>query len=209
MNKNVIYIKVPQKVQVSHSNIRLVDIGKYYGSDIQKIEKIKELPLDNLEKEHGKIYVYSILKIIQIICDAYPEISIVNIGENDFVLEYKRPSKEKLFLEYLKTTFVALIIFFGSAFTIMTFNTDVSVKDVFDLAYLLMMGKPKEGGSILEITYSIGLPVGMIVFFNHFSKLKVKKDPTPIQIEMRLYEEDVNRTLIENSSREGETIDID
>ncbi len=71
------------------------------------------------------------------------------------------------------------------------------------------MGDSKAGGSILEIAYSIGLPIGMIVFFNHFSKLKVKKDPTPIQIEMRLYESDVNKTIIENSSREGETIDID
>lgn len=209
MNEKTIYMKIPQNIVVSHPNIKLLDIGKFYGSDTRRVEKIKELPLDHIGKEDEKTYVYSILKIIELICETYPDTNIINLGENDFVIEYKKAKKKKVILEYVKAFFVALIIFFGSAFTIMTFNTDVSVEEVFDLTYLLIMGDSKAGGSILEIAYSIGLPIGMIVFFNHFSKLKVKKDPTPIQIEMRLYESDVNKTIIENSSREGETIDID
>lgn len=209
MSEQTIYIKIPQNIEVSDCNIKLADIGKYYSSDTEITDKIKTLSLDTIEREVGKKHIYSIMKIIQIICEVYPNINVVNLGEKDFIVEYKKPSKEKIILEYIKTFFVASTIFFGSAFTIMTFNTDVSVEEVFDLAYLLIMGEEKRGGSILEIAYSIGLPLGMIIFFNHFSKWKVKKDPTPLQIEMRLYEEDVNRTLIENSSREGETIDID
>jgi stage V sporulation protein AA len=70
------------------------------------------------------------------------------------------------------------------------------------------MGNEKNGGSILEISYAIGLPLGIILFFNHFSKIKLGNDPTPMQVQMRLYEEDLDKTLIENASREGKTIDV-
>jgi stage V sporulation protein AA len=90
----------------------------------------------------------------------------------------------------------------------MTFNYDVSVKEVFDLIYEYVKGTKKDGGSILEISYSIGLPLGIMVFFNHFSKIQLGKDPTPLQVQMRLYEENLDKTLIENSNREGNTIDV-
>ena len=48
----------------------------------------------------------------------------------------------------------------------------------------------------------------MIVFFNHGINHKKTDDPTPLQVQMRLYEEDVNKTIIMNSSRNGNTIDV-
>ena len=91
----------------------------------------------------------------------------------------------------------------------MTFNEDVSVADVFDKVYRLVLGQEKQGGSIIEIFYAIGLPVGILVFYNHFRRRKIKDDPTPIQVEMHTYEEQVNKTLIAAASREGKTIDSD
>ena len=110
-------------------------------------------------------------------------------------------------MEYVKTVLVSLVIFFGAAFTIMTFNEDVSVGDVFDKMYNLVMGVDKSGGSIIEICYAIGLPVGILIFYNHFRRRKIKDDPTPIQVEMHTYEEQVNKALIARASREGHTID--
>lgn len=43
-------------------------------------------------------------------------------------------------MEWCKLILVSLIVFLGSAFTIMTFNTDVSVGDVFDNLYRLILG---------------------------------------------------------------------
>ena len=72
----------------------------------------------------------------------------------------------------------------------------------------LVMGNPATGGSILEISYSIGIPIGIIVFFNHFSKIKINSDPTPLQVQLRLYEQDENTAIIKNASREKKTIDV-
>ena len=48
----------------------------------------------------------------------------------------------------------------------------------------------------MEIGYSIGLGVGIVVFYNHIGKRKITKDPTPIEVALRNYEEDVDKALI-------------
>lgn len=50
--------------------------------------------------------------------------------------------------------------------------------------------------------------MGIIVFFNHIGGRRITKDPTPIEVEMRVYEKDVNDALIETADREGKTIDV-
>lgn len=60
----------------------------------------------------------------------------------------------------------------------------------------------------MEVSYSIGLAVGIILFFNHIGGRRITKDPTPIEVEMRIYERDVNDALIETADREGKTIDV-
>ena len=59
-----------------------------------------------------------------------------------------------------------------------------------------------------EVCYCIGLGLGIILFFNHVGRKKITPDPTPIQIEMRKYEKDVDTTFIENAGRGGHSIDV-
>ena len=155
--------------------------------------------------------MFTIAKVYEVIHQKYPNLKIENLGERDFVIDYEKPDekeKQKKW-EYVRTIFVSFIVFMGAAFTIMTFNEDVRVADVFDKVYRLVLGQEKQGGSIIEIFYAIGLPVGILVFYNHFRRKKIKDDPTPIQVEMHTYEEQVNKTLIAAASREGKTIDSD
>ena len=60
----------------------------------------------------------------------------------------------------------------------------------------------------LEVCYCIGLGLGIILFFNHVGRKKITPDPTPIQIEMRKYEKDVDTIFIENAGRGGHSIDV-
>ena len=91
----------------------------------------------------------------------------------------------------------------------MAFNNDVGVNEVFAQVYQLVMGQESDGFTILEITYSVGIAVGIIIFYNHLGGKRITKDPTPIEVQMRLYEDDVNTTLIEGCNREGTSIDVD
>lgn len=209
MKNDILYIKAEQSVEVLNKKIFLEDVVKLYSSDKKMVSVLQKVVLMFVKSQKDCKFNFSILKVVELINKEYPQVQIVNMGESDFVVCYKTPKKSQKVLEYLKTTFVATIIFFGAAFTIMTFNEDVGVGKVFDNIYKLVVGQAKTGGSVLEISYSIGLPIGIIVFFNHFSRIKIHDDPTPIQIQMRVYEEDVNKTLIQNANREGKIIDSD
>ena len=82
------------------------------------------------------------------------------------------------------------------------------MRDVFQELYRLITGKEAAGTTILDLTYSIGLALGILAFFNHFAKWKLNTDPTPLEVEMRLYEDNISKTLIQNDGRKEQGIDI-
>ena len=112
-------------------------------------------------------------------------------------------------LEYLKVGFVCITSFFGSMFAMMTFNEDVSTRESFAKVYTWVMGQEPVGVSILEITYSIGVSIGIIVFFNHFGKKYITDEPSPVEVEMSGYEQQINQTLIKQVGRKGQELDVD
>ena len=123
------------------------------------------------------------------------------MGETDFIITYRISSATGKLFRYVKIFFVCLVYFFGAAFSIMTFNNDVDLGSLFDQFYTLVMGKSSDGFTILELSYSVGIGLGVLLFFNHFGHLKLSDDPTPMQVQMRTYEDDVNQTLIEQAER--------
>ena len=55
----------------------------------------------------------------------------------------------------------------------------------------------------------MSLPVFLyFLFFNHFSVWKLSTDPTPLEVEMRLYEDNISKTLIQNDGRKESGIDV-
>jgi stage V sporulation protein AA len=207
--KVIIYVKAGQNVMVYKKELVLKDVVKLYAADKKRVIKLENEPFYMISEMSQKKTMFSILKVYEAIHRVYPGAEIINIGESDFIVEYKNGPDVNKIKEYLKVAFVCLISFFGAAFTIMTFNEDVSVAAVFDKLYELVLGKTKEGGSILEFFYALGLPIGILAFYNHFRRKESQNDPTPIQVEMRSYEEEINSAMIKNASREGETVDVD
>ena len=59
----------------------------------------------------------------------------------------------------------------------------------------------------MEVSYSIGLAVGILVFYNHFGPKKLSKDPTPIEVEMRNMKTEINQALIDGHNRQDGKLD--
>lgn len=205
VENKIIYIKASQSKRIVNKKILLSDVLDIIALDNEVVKRIGEIILFNVKGDKNEKIIFSITKVIKMIQKECPAYNIVNIGEQDFIVEYKMPVRPNKAWEYTKLAMACLIVFFGAAFTIMTFNTDVSVGDVFDDFYKLVKGVDKNSGSILEISYSIGIPIGILCFYNHFKSDKVHDDPTPVHIEMRKYEEDMNKSIIKDADRE-ETI---
>lgn len=207
--EEILYIKIEQNIPVQKRTLTYKDIASLYCTNKKLVQNLEKEIFYTLPADCKQKTIFTISKVYEGIHKLYPNLRIENIGERDFIVDLEQPdAKEKSKVtEYIKTCFVAFIVFFGAAFTIMTFNEDVSVGAVFDKVYELIMGSSKQGGSILEVSYAIGLPLGILIFYNHFRRRKIKEDPTPIQVEMCTYEEQVNKAMIKTASREGHAID--
>ena len=208
MRQETIYIKGEQNVEVQHPDVTLGDLVQFECSNPEVLPKIRTLKIMKFQEEKGHRCVISILKIMECIHKQYPDYDLQNVGEADIIVTYEKQKKENVVLHWLKVLSVVAITFAGAAFSIMTFNNDVDMTTLFGQIYELVMGSPSDGFTVLEFTYCIGLIVGILIFFNHFGGNKFDVDPTPLEVEMRLYENDIQTTLIENYSRKGQELDV-
>ena len=203
-----IYIKAEQNVEMQTEDVYLKDIAKLTCSDNHILAKVKAIKVHRFKEDEPKRQVISLLKIIEEIDKVCPGADVQSVGEAAVMIEYINVNKHKGPVQAIKLVFVAMVSFFGTSFTIMAFHNDIGINDVFTKIYEMVMGQQGDGYGILELAYSLGLAIGIIVFFNHIGGRRITKDPTPIEVEMRIYEEDVNKALIETADREGKTIDV-
>ena len=196
-----IYIKPAKKAAIAGRHVlRIKDIAEVVAPANQQ-ERIKNLELLQLSAERKTNYLVSITDIIQTVQKAFPGAMVVNVGETDTVVNYSpEKSKDHPWLEWLKIAMVALILLTGSATAIMSFHSDAQMAEVFTNYYRLVMGETGKKPLLVDIPYSVGLGLGIIVFFNHFGGKKMTGDPTPIEVEMSLYEADITDTEIDQLS---------
>ena len=207
MNKTL-YLKLNQISEIHEKSVYLKDIAEIYSDDPALMAKCRALKIRTVPDDHNGRYVDSVITVLEKIYELDPQIQVNNLGETDFIIDFQKPRPPRYLSAWLKTAAVCLISFFGAAFAIMTFNNDVSVTSVFGEVYRLLTGQESSGQTILELSYSVGLAVGIIVFFNHFAKWKINTDPTPLEVEMRLYEDNICKTVIQNDSRKERGIDV-
>lgn len=204
----VIYIKVPQCIQVQNPKVYLKDFLTLYTTDSHLKAKILSTFFHNFsENEDGQLIV-SILKIIEFIQNDYPNLTIENLGEKDFIIQYKTKTKLKKCKENFFTIFICLVAFFGGGYAIMAYNTDIAAKELFTYLSMIFLGNPKSGVFYIAISYAIGLTIGLLTFLNHLGRKKFISEPSPLEIQMRLYEKDVSTTIIKDISRRGENFEV-
>lgn len=209
MQKETLYLKLERNVEIQTEDVQLKDLGKLYCRDQNLLNRIKAAKVVKLRREDGGRKVICVMKLIEMLQQEYPNLEVENIGEAEVVLELVKTNKYKGPLQIAKICFVSCICFFGAAFTIMAFHNDVGIIKTFNRIYEMITGQASDGVTVLEISYSIGLALGIIVFFNHIGGRRITKDPTPIEVEMRIYEKEVNDALVETADREGKMLDLD
>lgn len=211
MSKTV-YIKLKQQYDAEDKKVLLKEICDIISYDKSVTEKIMEQEVYNYEDSFKNINpkrtytaivsAFHIIQIIKKVCG--DDIEIVNLGETNTVVEYKESGDSTKFISFFKCVIACILIFFGAAFTIMAFNNDISINGIFEQFYFQMTGQKKPEFSELEIMYSIGLALGIIVFFNHFGNKKLSDDITPIEVELFKHKKDTLDTIVELKTNKKE-----
>ena len=208
MSDKTIYLKMDAKIKLRGDVVRIGDLGKIYCEESAVVNKIKTLPIYRFQKSDKNRCVIGVLKVIELIHKEYPAFTIDIVGETETIVEQITGKSKPIWVDWVKIAMVSAICFFGTIYTIMAYHNEINIIELFEKIYTLATGMESDGFTALEAAYSIGLSLGIIVFYNHIGKRKLTPDPTPITVEMRSYEDDVNRSLVELANREEKTIDV-
>jgi stage V sporulation protein AA len=194
-----VYLQFEQNIAVSGRTVRLRDVAGIFCSDTSEISPIGDLVIATLKKDEQK-RVLSALEAVRLIGMYAPNATVTILGENEFVLTRASEKAASPISAFVLTALVCLISFFGAAFSVASFNNDVDVSLLFE--QILKTAKSTDDLlPWLQISYSVGIPVGILVFYNHLSRKKMYNDPTPLEVEMRLYEQEENTAAILNQHR--------
>lgn len=167
----MLYLQTERNIKITSPVVTLGDVAQLSCSDgavlaRNQVRRVAHLPDDG----YGR-YVCSASTLVRLVTEAEEHVDVTHIGEPNFILTYEDPRQKNTWISWCKTILVGILTFIGTAFSIMTFHTDIGL--------------------------------GVVLYFNHFGRRKFTQDPTPLEVEMRVYEDDIDTTIIEQNDRSG------
>lgn len=192
-----VYIRLKYRARILPNHpIRLKDIAHIIGTDEIK-NKVENLVLGEFSK--GKdVFILDVTAVLQTIFIRYPHMKMDTVGPAQTIVEVKR-KKRKVPIPVF--AFVWLILFIGAGFAIMNFHEDVSMRALHERLYFMITGEHNPHPWMLQIPYSFGLGIGMVLFFNHIFKKRFNDEPSPMEIEMFNYQQDLDQYMIMNENK--------
>lgn len=195
-----IYLRLRYRIQVRpHETIFLKDIAQIIA-DETIFDQLSHIPVYKVTEKDRNMIVIDGMKAIRLITQSINGVEIQTLGPTQVIIEVisnKRKISLPLFL------LVWLLLFFGAALTIMNFHEDVSMQAVQQRIYTILTGEVDTKPLIFQIPYSIGLGLGMILFFNHLFKKRLNEEPSPLEVEMFNYQMDLDNYIAMSENKES------
>lgn len=198
MNRQV-FLSLKEKATAKRTKfILLKDLA-----DISAEEGLKQ-ELENLAypidiKEENNI-VISAISIISFIKRNFHNIDLIVLGKTDVLINFVDEKVDGDRYKIVRVILVCFLLFIGSITAIINFHSDVDMKQAHKVMYRVITGVETDKLLLLQIPYSLGIGVGMAVFFNHVFNKKINEEPTPLEMEMYTYQQNVDEYIKNNNT---------
>jgi stage V sporulation protein AA len=198
--EKTVYIRLRHRIQVYPDDCITVSKIAQIVAGKQLREIIGELKVHQVQPSDKNIVVIDVMRVLSAVHKTDPDIDVQTVGPAQTIVE----------IVYQKKTFspvlfalVWLLLFVGAALAIMNFHEDVSMQLVHQRLYTIITGETSEHPLLLQIPYSIGLGLGMILFFNHLFKKRINEEPSPLEVEMFNYQLDMDMYVSMKENKES------
>lgn len=185
---------VPNKIKpfnLNVKNIYLNDIFSIYPKEKEEI--IKDICMRNYDNNNLRYDVIHLGEVIEKIKDELPSASINFLKPDDVIIYFKSNKKDRT--KYLRVLVVSIIILMGSIMGIMNFHADVNM---YDSQYKMVSILTKNANKYLpyfKIPYSLGIGIGVALFFNKFIPTYSKDEPSPMDLKMYSLNKEIENQL--------------
>jgi stage V sporulation protein AA len=194
-----IFVRLYKRVMIRPDQlVRLGHVAQVIAPE-DLLVSLKSIPLHKVSELDGSHLVINIQQAILAIQRKHPDLKIEHLGDAETLAEIVEPKKKASLIAVIV---VWLLLFVGSGTAIMNFHADVAMREVHQRIYYLTTGEEKERPYILQIPYSIGIGLGMVLFFNHLFKKRFNDEPSPLEVEMFLYQQNLDQYIIAKDRHE-------
>ncbi|MFB3160365.1 stage V sporulation protein AA [Neobacillus sp. 179-C4.2 HS] len=198
--EKTIYIRMRNRVLAKpEESIYLDDIAQIIAPETI-IPKLKKLKVHQISVHDRNIVIIDVMKVIRLISNLIENADVQTIGPAQTIVEVMLKKKQMSLPFFILIWF---LLFFGSAMAIMNFHDDVSMRSVQEKLYKIITGVEDTKPWIFQIPYSIGLGLGMILFFNHVFQKRINEEPSPLEVEMFNYQMDLDNYVIIHENKES------
>lgn len=198
--ENTVYLRMYHKIRVNPEKVLYVKDLAQVIADENNCKKILNIPVYKVSKKDRNFVVIDAMQVINKISQVMKGVNVQTLGPAESIVEIvfqkKRVSAPFFIL-------IWLLLFLGAALTIIYFHEDVSMGAAQRRIYKMITGIEDEHPLLFQIPYSIGLGAGMILFFNHFFRKRINEEPSPMEVEMFNYQQDLDRYVIMHEKDEG------
>lgn len=186
---NMLYVRLRKRLPIRPgATVQLGDAARLLTDDERQV-RMSRVVIYRHREEDGNRVVIDMLHVIGAVNEAEPGLTVEFVGEPQTLLMVEgKPDKPRMAM----LVFAWLLLFFGSGLAIMNFHADVSMLEVHRRMTELITGEKPARPLWFQIPYSIGVGAGMMLFFNHLFRKKLNEEPNPLEVEMYLYQENVN-----------------
>ncbi len=198
--EKTLYLRLRHRIQASPNEV--ITIGKIAQvvGNREWAEHVKKIIVRHVNSSDKNIVVLDVMAVVNEIHKLDEEINVQTIGPSQTIIEVVYEKKK---ISPFLFGIVWLLLFVGSGLAIMNFHEDVSMQQVHTRIYKMITGEANEQPLLLQIPYSIGLGLGMILFFNHLFKKRFNEEPSPLEVEMFNYQMDLDHYVAMNENEES------
>jgi stage V sporulation protein AA len=190
-----VYVKARDSLLASPGEeITLGMVAELLSSDLELERELRGRPLlPGLDPGHGAV-ILSSLDLVRAVKGQNPDLDVRMLGADHTVI---RPRlRPRPWLTAFWTVGVALVLFFGAFMAIMSFHADVDMGLMHRGLYQLVTGRLVERPLIIQVPYSFGVGLGVLLFFNSLSRRRPSSDPSPLDVEMHSYDQEADQYLV-------------
>jgi len=194
-----VYIRLKKRISIEkYQEVKLSDAAHVLAEDKKIEQQLKQLVLYKHQQQDGNRVVIDLLQIIDLIKSRWGQLQIEVYGDPQILVMISEKAGKP---RYLLLVICWLLLFCGSGLALMNFHADVNMKDTHIRIVELITGERVEHPLWFQIPYAIGVGIGMVLFFNHIFKKKFNEEPNPLEVEMFMYQENVNTYVIAEEIR--------
>lgn len=185
---------VPRKLKafnIKKKNIYIKDVYCVYPSEYE--EKLKDICLRSYDDNDLKYDVIHLGEVINLIKAKLPKSHINFLKSEDIIIFFDDCKKDRT--KYLRVIIVSLVVLMGSIMGIMNFHADVNMRESQLKMVDVITGDGKKYLSYFQIPYSIGIGIGVALFFNKFIPTYAKNEPSPMDLKMSSLNKEISNQL--------------